>query len=46
MSIEKKSETFKITRQLIKNADIITLATSPLFMKQDEALSIIQQLLQ
>lgn len=44
MSIEKFDETITLTKQLIIHADIVTIATSPLFIDQDNALSIIHKL--
>jgi hypothetical protein len=36
---------FKIIRKLMKQAQIVTIATSPYFMDQAEAINLIQQLI-
>jgi hypothetical protein len=45
MSIEKLEKTISITRQLIQEADLVTIATSPLFIDQKYAIQLIQRLL-
>lgn len=45
MSIEKQEKTIQKTRKLIKQAKLITIATSPYFMDQKEAIKIIKALL-
>ncbi len=44
MSIENFYKTIEITQELIKKARFITIATSPYFMDQNLALSILKQL--
>lgn len=45
MSIQQVEKTFTITRRLIASAEIVTIATSPYFIDQDEALRILRRLL-
>lgn len=45
MSIENFDETIRITRSLIADADLVTIASSPLFIDQQRALAILQKLL-
>jgi hypothetical protein len=44
MSIEKYNETINITRNLIKNSRVVTIATSPYFLDQNLAIKIIKEL--
>ena len=44
MSIEKYQETINITKKLIQNSRVITIATSPYFLDQNLAIRIIQDL--
>ena len=45
MSIAKYDETISITRQLIASADLVTIASSPMFVGQHRALEILQDIL-
>ena len=45
MSIEKFDETIRITRQMIHDADLVTIATSPMFLDQSRALLLLHHLL-
>ncbi len=45
MNIEKHHKTITLTRQLIQEAELITIATSPMFMNQKYSLDILHQLL-
>lgn len=44
MSIENYDTTISITRRLMKKADIITIATSPMFIEQAYAIQLLQEL--
>ncbi len=44
MSIEKYQETINITKNLIQNSRVVTIATSPYFLDQNLAIKIIQDL--
>jgi hypothetical protein len=46
MSIEKYQKTIDITKALIKNSRIVTIATSPYFLDQKLAIKILKELLQ
>ena len=46
MSIEKYQETISITKKLIQNSGVVTIATSPYFLDQNLAIKIIQDLFQ
>lgn len=45
MSIAKHNETVSIVRKLIKQADMVTIASSPMFIDQELALTLLQTLL-
>jgi len=45
MSIENKSETISRTKKLIKNAQFVTIATSPFFIEQDAAIDLVSKLI-
>jgi hypothetical protein len=44
MSIEKYQETINITKNLIQNSRVVTIATSPYFLEQNFAIKIIEDL--
>jgi hypothetical protein len=44
MSIQKYQQTINITKNLIKNSGVVTIATSPYFLDQNLAIKIIQDL--
>lgn len=46
MSIQKYQETIEITKNLIKNSRVVTIATSPYFLNQNLAIKIIKDLFQ
>jgi hypothetical protein len=46
MSIEQYDKTIQITKNLIKKAKIVTIATSPYFLDQNLAMDILHKLLQ
>ena len=46
MSIENKKETIEKTKQLMKHASLITIATSPYFLDQTHALKLLNKLFQ
>jgi hypothetical protein len=45
MSIEKFNKTIQITKELIKKAKIVTIATSPYFLDQNLALLLIDKII-
>jgi hypothetical protein len=45
MSIEQFDKTIQITKELIKKAKIVTIATSPYFLDQNLALKLLNKIL-
>jgi len=45
MSIEKYQKTIDITKNLIKNSRVVTIATSPHFLDQNLAIKILKDLI-
>ncbi len=45
MGIEKLEETFEKTRELIKQAKLVTIATSPYFLDQEFAIELLREIL-
>jgi hypothetical protein len=46
MSIEKYQKTIDITKDLMKNSRVVTIATSPYFLDQKLAIKILKDLLE